>query len=68
MPDVTTVKHPGGESCAGCLYFYPPVDEVPDMQPGSGVCLRYPPDKDKLYSWTRETYWCGEFKALAVLT
>jgi len=66
---VTPIKQgPPNESCVDCFYFYRPVEEVADLQPGSGICLRYPPDKDMRYAWTRDNYWCGEYKSATVVT
>jgi hypothetical protein len=50
---------PGGECCAGCVYFGQPPG-YPD--PNIGVCLRYPPDNDTRYPWVDIYHWCGEHR------
>lgn len=65
--DIVAVQHgPPGEACSGCLFYYVPAD-YPDIQHETGVCLRYPPDTGMKYSWTRASYWCGEYKPATVI-
>jgi hypothetical protein len=49
------------EKCESCKYFF----EMKSIDPGFGVCRRYPPQrilKDSYFPILSANQWCGEYK------